>query len=126
MCIRKKRGCMPCKFMPKRATDYTDLFAQPVYGFTFEDSYVVSSCCGSICTIGLLLLLVYVLFYKVTVYLDNDPSTFTVTEGIEYGYYPADTEFDRHLFAVGLSYRPEFQIEMTELFTDQIEQIVDI
>ena len=106
MCKKPKAGC--CKCYPKRVTDYFDLFAEPVYQFTFEDSYVVSTCVGSLCTIFLILVLAVVLLAKVGVYLDDDPSTFTVTKGVEYGYYPVETEFDQHLLAVGLSYRAEY------------------
>ena len=126
MCKKRKKGCLPCKCYPKRATDYFDLFAEPVYNFTFEDSYVVSTCIGSLATIGLILFLVIILLNNVNLYVDDDPSTYYVTEGIDYGHYPADTEFDKHQIAVGLSYRPEYQSEMTEDFTNQIAQVADI
>lgn len=126
MCKKRKKGCLPCKCYPKRATDYFDLFAEPVYNFTFEDSYVVSTCIGSLATIGLILFLVIILLNKVNLYVDDDPSTYFVTEGIDRDYYSEDTEFDKHQIAVGLSYRAEHQIEMTEDFTEKIAQIADI
>jgi len=125
MCKNEKRRA-GCGCYPKRATDYVDLFAQNVYHFTFRDSYVVSTCVGSVCTIALVLVLGFVLFFKVQDYSDLNANTFTITEGIEYGYYPADQEFDLHLLAVGLGYKAEFQDEMTEDFTSVLDQIVDI
>ena len=75
--------------------------------------------------------LVFVLFSKTILYLDNNANTFTVTEGIEYGYYSVDTEFDRHSIAVGLIYRPEYQDQMDTItasisFTDYLDTLVDI
>jgi hypothetical protein len=31
-----------------------------------------------------------------------------VTEGLEFGYFPLEQEFDQHLIAVGLSYKAEY------------------
>ena len=93
MCKNNKKGA-GCGCYPKRMTDYLDLFAEPVYNFTFRDSYVVSTIVGSICTIVLVMVLVFVLFFKVQNYIELNPNTFTVTEGMEYGYFPADQEFD--------------------------------
>ena len=42
------------------------------------------------------------------------------------GYYPANTEFDRHLIAVGLAYKAEYQDQMTESFTNKLKSIVNI
>jgi len=42
-------------------------------------------------------------------YLEKDPNQFIVTEGIQLGYYPESTEFDRHLLAIGLTYKAEYQ-----------------
>ena len=94
MCHKKRTCCGVC--YPKSLTDNFDLFAQPVYQFTFRDSYVVSTCCGSLCTIALFLGIVFVMFAKVMVYLDGEPNNFTVTELLEYGQYPVETVFDRH------------------------------
>ena len=58
--------------------------------------------------------------------LDADPNTFTVTQGIDYGYYPEETKFDNHLLAVGLSYRAEYQDGIRDLFYEVTDQIVDI
>ena len=69
---------------------------------------MVSTCVGSICTISLILVLAFVLFFKVQNFVDMNPNTFTITEGVEYGHYPADHEFDKHLIAVGLSYTAEY------------------
>ena len=74
---RKRRAC--CNCYPKRLTDFVDLFAEPVYHFTFRDSYVVSTCMGACCTLAYILGLVYVLFAKSLLYHSNDPNTFTVT-----------------------------------------------
>ena len=68
MCKNKKRASCGC--YPKIATDYTDLFAETVYQFTFRDSYIVSTCVGSLCTILLVLILTGVLFFKVSDYID--------------------------------------------------------
>ena len=86
---------------------------------------------GSICTLIFLLGLVFVLFSKTILYLENNANTFTVTEGVEYGYYSVDTEFDRHSIAVGLIYRPEYQDQMDTItasisFTDYLDTLVDI
>lgn len=81
---------------------------------------------GSLCTIFLGLALTYILFDKVTHYLEADPNTFTVTQGLEYGYFPEETKFDKHLFAVGLSYRAEYQDGIRELFTEVSDQVADI
>ena len=126
MCKSERKRGAACGCYPKRATDYLDFFAEPVYNFTFRDSYVVSTCVGSICTIVLVLILAFVLFFRVTDYLDQNPSTFTITEGLEYSYYPVDQEFDQHLLAVGLSYKAEYEGEMTEDFTLELEKIVNI
>ena len=58
--------------------------------------------------------------------IEQDEESFTVTEGIEYGYFPAETQFERHRIALGLSYKAEFQDQMTEGFTERIAEIVDI
>ena len=49
---------------------------------------------GAVCTFGYIAGLVFVLFFKTILYLDNDPNTFTVTEGVEYGWYGIDVEFN--------------------------------
>lgn len=108
-CNNKKRKALCCNCYPKRFTDYFDMFAEPVYHFTFRDSYVVSTCMGALCTCGYIAGLAFVIFFKTILYLDNDPNTFTVTEGVEYGWYQIDTEFNQHQMAIGLIYKPEFQ-----------------
>ena len=65
MCKRKKRQACGFQCYPKKGTDYLDLFAEDVYKFTFQDSYVVSTCCGAICTIIMILIIVIVLGPKV-------------------------------------------------------------
>ena len=129
MCGNNKRACRGC--YPKRITDYFDLYAEPVYHFTFRDSYFVSTCVGSCATIALILGLVYVLFSKSLVYVEADPNTFTITEGLEYAYYPIETEFDRHQIAIGLSYKAEYQDQMDKVneqmfFTDYLQSLVEI
>ena len=105
--IKKRRSC--CNPKSKRFTDYLDLFAQPVYNFTFRDSYVVSTVPGSVCTILFMIMLVVVFFAKAILYIERDPSTFTVTKTLEYGYYSSSTAFDRHSIAFGLIYKAEYQ-----------------
>ena len=90
MCKGERKRGAACGCYPKRVTDYLDFFAEPVYNFTFRDSYVVSTYVGSICTIVLVVILIFVLFFRVTDYLDQNPNTFTITEGLEYSYYPVD------------------------------------
>ena len=51
----------------------------------------------------------YVVGDKVQTFIAKDPNQFIVTRGLEYGYYPEETEFDSHLLALGLIYKPEFQ-----------------
>ena len=85
-----------------------DLFAQPVYHFTFRDSYVVSTCLGSICTCAFIAILVIVMFSRTIAFLNNNDSNFTLTETLEYDYYSRDDQFDRHQIAIGLVYKPEF------------------
>ena len=131
MLVNTKRRRHCCRCYPKRLTDYLDLFAQPVYQMTFRDSYVVSTCLGSICTIFFIFGLVGVLFSKTILYLENNASTFTVTEGIDYGYYSVDSEFDKHSMAIGLIYRPEYQAQMdlvvsASTFTKFLDTLVDI
>lgn len=125
MCGRRKKhtccGCYPGKF-----TDRLDLFAEPVYQFTFRDSYYVSTICGSVCTVLLILCLVFVVGDKFQTFIDKDPNQFIVTQGVDYGYYPETTEFDSHLVAMGLIYKPEFQDQMTPDFTLVTKNIVNI
>ena len=126
---RPKRCCKGC--YPKRATEYFDMFAEPVYQMTFRDSYVVSTCMGCLCSGALIAALAFVLFYKTMLFIDNDPGTFQVTEGIEYGYYSIDEEFDEHSMAIGLIYRPEYQANMDTItksteFTSFLATLVDI
>ena len=129
MCHKKRTCCGVC--YPKSLTDNFDLFAQPVYQFTFRDSYVVSTCCGSLCTIALFLGIVFVMFSKVMVFLDGEPNNFTVTELLEYGQYPVETVFDRHQIAIGLAYKEQYQDKMDKVlekidFTDYLDTLVDI
>ena len=126
MCKNRKQAGCGC--YPKRVTDHFDLFAETVYQFTFRDSYVVSTCFGSLCTIILILVLAGVLFFKVDNYLAQNPNTFTITDGIDYGYYPLDQEFDGHKIAVGLSYKAEFQQDkmVQNFMLDVIPKYVDI
>jgi len=63
---------------------------------------------GSLCTCAFLAGLVFVLFAKTIIYLDNDPQTLTINTGIEYSHYALDTEFDNHNLALGLIYKAEF------------------
>ena len=121
---RRKHTC--CGVYPGKVTDRLDLFAEPVYQFTFRDSYYVSTICGSICTILLGLLLIFVIGDKFQKFVDRDPNQFVVTQGVDYGHFPLETEFDNHLLAVGLIYKPEYQEQMTEQFTDKIASIVNI
>jgi len=91
----------------------------------------VSTCIGSLCTIALILALVFVLFAKTMVFLEADPNTFTVTQGLDYGYYPQETEFDKHMIAIGLSFKAEYQDQMDQVlqvsdFTDYLDSIADI
>jgi hypothetical protein len=44
----------------------------------------------------------------------------------DFGYYPANTEFDRHSVAVGLVYKTEYQDRMTDSFTNTLKSIVNI
>ena len=86
---------------------------------------------GSICTIAFVAALVFVLFAKTILFLENDPKTFTVAEGIEFGYYGTDSEFDQHQIAVGLIYKPEHQAQMDLVkrssdFTTYLESLVNI
>ena len=123
MCGRKnQRGCCDSKSL----TDKMDLFAEPVYHFTFRDSYVVSTCVGSLCTVALIFVLVLVLGTKTQTFLLQDPNTFIVTEGIDFGHFDEDAEFDKHLLAVGFTYKAEFQDQMTDQFHARLAQIVDI
>ena len=57
---------------------------------------MVSTCLGSLCTLLLLAALIVILFAKSLVYAEGDPSTFTLTTGVDYGYYPPSTEFNEH------------------------------
>ena len=98
-------------------TDRIDLFAQPVYQFSFKDSYVVSTGMGSLCTILMLLLLIVVVATKFVKFVEQDPDTFVVTDGLEFGYFPNEMQFQNHKIALGLSYRAEFQDRMTKEFT---------
>jgi hypothetical protein len=42
------------------------------------------------------------------------------------GYYPESTEFNKHLLAVGLTYKAEYQDLMTPGFTETLQSIVNI
>ena len=127
MCKRKKRQACGCQCYPKKGTDYIDMFAEDVYKFTFRDSYVVSTYCGSICTIIMILILVLTIAPKVDFYLKGDPSTFLVTTGTEYGYHDAVENFNDHKFAIGLMYKEEFESEMvTYLARDELPKLVKI
>lgn len=131
MCKGSAKREARCGCYPKRVTDMFDLYAQPVYHFTFKDSYYVSTCVGSVCSIALLLGLVFIMFAKTVMYIESGPNSYTVTDGIEYGYYPTDMVFDNHQIAIGLSYKGEYDYLMsekseTEFFTDYLAQLVDI
>lgn len=79
-----------------------DLFAEPVYQFTFKDSHLVSTCIGSFCSLIFVVLLCFILGGKFMDYFDDHHSTFTVTEAIDLDYYPKDEGFNEHFIAVGL------------------------
>ena len=89
-------------------TNSIDLFAEPVYQFTFKDSPVISTCIGSLCSFIFVALLGFVLFGHIIDLIDQDPRTFSVTEGIDQDYYAVDETFNKHSIAVGLQYKAEF------------------
>ena len=60
------------------------------------------------CTIALFVFIAFIVFTKTVLFLDDDPNRFIVTEGLEYGWYPQETEFDSHLLAIGLQYKAEY------------------
>ena len=114
MCGKRRSGAFCGSCYAKSFTDAIDLFAQPVYQFTFRDSYVVSTCLGSICTIAMGIFIVFIVLTKVGIYSDSDPNRFIVTEGLEYGFFAEETEFDSHLLAIGLQYKAEYQSFISE------------
>ena len=78
------------------------------------------------CTIALFVFIAFIVFTKTVLFLDDDPNRFIVTEGLEYGWYPQETEFDSHLIAIGLQYKAEYQSLMSEQFTLVNSQVADI
>ena len=127
MCKRKKRQACGCQCYPKKGTDYLDMFAEDVYKFTFRDSYVVSTYCGSICTIIMILILIVTLAPKIDFYLKGDPSTFLVTTGIEYGYHDASEDFTGYKFAIGVQYKEEYESDMQYQFAkEHLDKLVKI
>lgn len=131
MCVQRQRRHTCCNLYPKTITDSLDLFAQPVYHFTFRDSYVVSTLVGSLCTCAFIGALVFVLFAKTIAFMKTDANSFKVNEDMQYAYYAPETEFDRHQIAVGLIYKPEYQ-DLMDLrtknadFMDHLNTIADI
>ena len=72
------------------------------------------------------MVLVFVLAGKVNAYLEEDPNTFTVTQGVQHDYFAVDSEFNKHFIAIGLQYKEEYENEMVGDFADVTAQIVDI
>lgn len=92
----------------KRLTDKLDMFALPVYQFTFEDSYLVSTGLGALCTLVLLVVVTMLTVAKIAQFAEQSADRFIVTDGLEHGYFDPTMEFNRYNIAIGLSYKPQY------------------
>ena len=67
---------------------------------------------GSFCSLVYIFLLTFVLLGQVVAYIESDPNTFTVTEGVEFDYYSVDKEFNEHFIGVDPAKKVEEKVEV--------------
>lgn len=97
-----------------------------MYQFTFEDSYIVSTGAGAICSLILAVLVAVISVAKFATFFELDADTFTVTDGLEHGFFDSSVQFNKYKIAIGLSYKPEYQDKMQEGFTDLASQVANV